>query len=899
MIGRLRSLFSRRRRYEDISVSIREHLDERIEELAEGGMARAEAEQVARREFGNVTVMEERSREVWQWRRVEALWADARYALRQMRRAPGYAAGVIGTLALGIGAAAAMFTVVDHVLLRQTTYQDAGRLVALQESNGSPTTFTWPAPWLDIADWRAQSRSFSEIAYSSNVARRFTQGRSYLVGQSSALQVDAQRVSSNLFTTLGVQPELGRGFSAQAESATANANAGEIVLSDAIWRQVFGGDRNVLGKAVRINDTTYTVTGVMAPGFSYPASAASAPQVWVPAELTSDDTGGRQFKALQFTVVARLRPGVSAASAQAEMTLIQKRVAAEYTDADLRKDHSAIRVLPYSEVLVSGDVRRSLVELLGASGVLWLIALVNAASLMLARGSARQREMAMRGALGASRMRLMQQMLVEAALLSAAAGALGIGLALGLVKLLAHELSQALPLPAPARVDGWVLPALVAMTAVSALLSAAWPALLAARAPIEPALRQGGVQAGMGRRQNRVRGVLVVAEISMSLVLLTVCGLLLRSIYALRHVDLGFRTDHIVVVNLAIPSYRFDGQNLTQALYEPLLERVQHVNGVESAGLITQVPLGKTFVLHLEMQLGGRGVMAFMKAVSPEMQKVFGFQMAAGRFFGPQDTAGSEPVLVVNRAFARAFSPDKQDPGAIVGQQLLSLRKNAPMHVIGVLDDERQRTVAEPATPEVEIAIPQITPESGFYQPIEGVAMDLAVRTSRPTAEMIPALRAILRQASPELENANITTMDQIVEDSYGSQRLAAHLLEIFGGAALLLCLAGLYALLAYVVAQRTRELGIRIALGATRASLLGLVLRQAAAMLLVGVAAGAGLALLAGRLVRGFLYGVSAYDGWTLAGAAVLLLAGGLLAAYLPARRAAHADPMEALRAE
>jgi predicted lysophospholipase L1 biosynthesis ABC-type transport system permease subunit len=221
------------------------------------------------------------------------------------------------------------------------------------------------------------------------------------------------------------------------------------------------------------------------------------------------------------------------------------------------------------------------------------------------------------------------------------------------------------------------------------------------------------------------------------------------------------------------------------------------------------------------------------------------------------------------------------------------------MHVIGVLDDERQQTVAEPATPEIEIAIPQITPESGFYQPIEGVAMDLAVRTSRPTAEMIPALRALLRQASPELENANITTMDQIAEDSYGSQRLAAHLLEIFGGAALLLCLAGLYALLAYVVTQRTREMGVRIALGATRGSLLGLVLRQAAAMLLVGVAVGAGLALAAGRLVSGFLYGVSAHDGWTLAGAAVLLLAGGLLAAYLPARRAANANPMEALRAE
>lgn len=897
-MGWLRTILSRRRRFEDISVSIREHLDERIDELMELGLPRAEAEQAARRKFGNVTLTEERSREVWQWRRLEALWADVRYALRQMRRSPGYAAGVIGTLALGIGAAAAMFTVVDHVLLQPTTYHDAGRLVALQETNGESTTFTWPAPWLDIAEWRAQSRSFSQIAFSANSSKA-TAGRSYLIGQSTALQVDAERVSANLFATLGVQPGLGHGFAQAAGSATANANAGQIVLSNAIWRQVFGSDRNIVGKAVRINDTTYTVVGVMPPGFSYPATADFAPQVWLPAVLTSDDTSGRQFKALQYTVLARLRPGVSVASAQAEMALIQKRVAAEYTDPQLRKDHSVVRVLPYSEILVSGEVRRALMELLGASGVLWLIALVNAASLMLARSTARQREIAMRGALGASRVRLMQQMLVEAALLSAAAGVLGIGLALGLVKLLAHELTQTLPQPAPATADGRILLALVAMTAVSALLSAAWPALLAARAPIEPALRQGGVQAGTGRRHNRLRGALVVAEISMSLVLLTVCGLLLRSIYALRHVPLGFRTDHILVANLKIPGYRYTGQNLTQALYEPLLEHVQHLDGVQSAGLMTQVPLGKTFVLHLEMQLNGRTIVAFMKAVSPEMQQVFGFRMAAGRYFGPQDTAGSEPVLVVNQAFARAYSPDKQNPRAIVGQQLLSLRKNAPMHVIGVLDDERQKTAADPAMPEIDIAIPQITPESGFYRPIEGIAMDLAVRSSRPTGEMIPALRTLLRQASPELENATITTMDQIAEDSYGSQRLAAHLLEIFGGAALLLCLAGLYALLAYVVTQRTREMGVRIALGATRASLLGLVLRRAAAMLIVGVAVGAGLALLAGRLVRGLLYGVSAHDGWTLAGAAVLLLAGGLLAAYLPARRAANANPMEALRAE
>jgi predicted permease len=530
--------------------------------------------------------------------------------------------------------------------------------------------------------------------------------------------------------------------------------------------------------------------------------------------------------------------------------------------------------------------------------VLWLIASVNVTNLLLARSMARQREIAMRGALGASRGRVMQQMIVEGLVLSGTAAVLGIGLALSAIRLTRTVSPIRLNLDFSTHVDLTILGALCGLTLLSAVLSSAWPALIAVRAPIEPALKQGGQQTGAGRRHNRLRSGLVAVEVAMSLTLLVACGLLLRTIYTLRHVPLGYRTDHIIVANLSIPSYRYTSKSVTASLYQPLLERAQQMHGVQAAGLMSEVPLGQTFNIMLTLRMNGNDISALLKPVTPEIQGIFGMKMLAGRFFSKDDTPTSQGVAVVNPAFARLYAPNKHDPSSLLGLKVWNLRKDTPAHIIGVLDNERQKTVAEVSQPEVEICLCQITPGSSVYQP-STIAMDLVVRTERSTAEMIPALRELLRQASPELANSTFSTMDQIVEDSFGSQRLAAHLLEIFGGAALLLCVAGLYGLLAYVVTQRTRELGLRIALGAQRANLLWLVMRQAGAMLLVGVAAGAGLALLSGRLVRGFLYGVNAHDGWTLAGAAVLLLLSGLLAAYLPARRAAGVDPMEALRAE
>jgi predicted permease len=802
---------------------------------------------------------------------------------------------VIGTLALGIGAATAMFTVVDHMLLRPLPFRNAKQLVLLNERAANDARFLNNETWPDIREWQERSRGFQEISFWSNMM-----GRNYLEGESSALEVGGFEVSARLFPLLGVQPMLGRGFDAISADDTAGRNAGNIILSYPVWQAAFAGDKGIIGHVVHINATAYTVIGVMPRGFSFPTDqprGPSAGQVWTAVQLgAADQKRGNGAKYVQ--AIGRLKPGVRLEAVQAEMNAIQKTIASEYPDPETARYHSVVELRSLSNSLVDADMRKALLALLAASGVLWLIACVNATNLLLARGTARQREIAVRGALGASRWRVVQQMMMESLVLSVAASALGIGLAIGGIRLAESVRPTHLNLDLSSQMNVTILAILCGLTLVSGFVSSVWPALMAARAPIEPALRQGGLQAGTGRQHHRVRGALVVAEIAMSLTLLVTCGLLLRTIYTLRRVPLGYRTDHMVVANLNVPSFRYSDKDVWQSLYSPLLDRVQHLHGVQAAGLMSQVPLGQTFHIMLTLRMNGGTIAATLKAVSPDIQHIFGFKMLAGRFFNHEDTPTSQAFAVVNPAFVQEYAPNKHDPSSVIGLKVWNLRKDVPMYIVGVEDPIRQASIAEPSQPEMEMCLCQITPQSGAYQPMT-VAMDLAVRTSRPTQEIVPELRSLLRQASPEMENATITTMDQIVEDSYGSQRLAAHLLETFGGAALLLCVAGLYGLLAYVVTQRTRELGVRIALGAQRGNLVWMVMRQAGGMLAAGVVVGTALALASGRLVRGFLYGVTAHDGWALAGAAMLLLASGLAAAYGPARRAAGVDPMQALRAE
>jgi predicted permease len=890
----LRKFLSRRQIYRDLSYEIQRHLEEKIEALAAEGMSREDAEYAARREVGNVTLVEEGSREGWQWPTLESVSNDFKYALRQLRRSPGFAVAVIATLALGIGASTAMFTVVDHVLLRPLLYDKAAQLVEIKEA-GKKGPSMFGAPFLDLQQWRERSHSLQSVAFHT-----YDKPICFLDGDTTSLQVNAPKVSANLFSTLGVGPAMGRYFSQQnADGFAQTADTRTIVLSDTVWREGFGADANILGKVVKLNGDAYTVIAVMPRGFQFPFNTEK-PQVWTPIALSPADETRVTHVTPEYRIIARLRDGVAIDKADAELKVIQSEVAKEYKDPYAREAVTSVGLRTYGDSIVEGNVREALLALLAASAVLWLIACINVTGLLLARATRRQREIAVRGALGANQWRIVRQLLVEGLVLSGAASLLGLALVLLALKLFEHELTKKLGFRVGMKPGATIIYVLLGLTVMSAVVSSVWPAIVAAKTSIEPGLRQGGIQSGVRKNQHRTRGLLVATEIAMSLTLLVACGLLLRTIYALKHVSLGFRTDHVIVANMAIPAHRFAGRNMTKELYQPLVERVQHLPGVQAASLITEVPLRKALPILFTLADEGQGpdadrrrsLVAQFRAVGPEMQHVLGFRMLKGRFFNEGDIPGAPRVMVVNRAFAKAYTGN-EDPGKILGQTLLSAE------IVGVLDDERQASVSRESQPEIEVCIPQITPDSGFYKAAEGLVMDLAVRTDRSLSSMVPELREVLRRASPELAGSAFTTMDQVVEDTYGDQRIAARLLQIFGGSALLVSVAGLYGLLAYLVTQRTQELGVRIALGAQREHVIWLVMRQAGWMLLAGSTVGLMLSYFSSRVLENFLYGVKSHDASIMGAASLLLLGAGLAAAYVPARRAASVDPMKALRTE
>jgi predicted permease len=811
---------------------------------------------------------------------VETLLRDIGFAIRQVRRSPGFAAAVICSLGLGIGAPVAMFTISYAVLLRPLPFPDAQQLFQPVELNAKSEE-NFGASEDELRQWRAATQDTAEIAFSSNRL-------GILDAPSGATLISKVSASPNLFSVLGVEPALGRGFLPEEE----DGNAHVALIGDAMWRREFGADPGVLGKTIHVNGVPYAVIGVMPPRFKYPVWDDRI-EVWTPLEREPQATAQSFYSTVD--PILRLKSTSLKPQVEAQLKSVQAHIAASARPGD--EVATNIRLVNLHDGLVSG-VRPALTALELAVALVWSIACFNVAGLFMARIAERRREIAVRGALGAGRLRILCQFLTESLLLSSAGALVGLGLAESMIYLFRRLLAKTLPLAANIQMSWAVWAALIVLTLVTGLAFGVLPAVIAARSPIEQGLRNGGRSIGADRAQKSLRKLLLAGEVALSVALLIGAGLMMRTMYALRHVELGFRTDHIVLTSLTLPGYAYKGRDLNAVAWQPLLESIQRQPGIESAALSTVLPIGHAIelmtVVYATPWTNGN-VDAVVRAASPDLLRVLGIPMRSGRFFTAQDIAGSPLVAVVNQTFVNRYLGGQ----SALGKQVKFGRIATTATIVGVIDDIHQDSVAHPSEPELYVCMAQLRPEDSVYAALIGRMVELAVRTRSTPGGVIPELRRWIREANPNLAVGDFTTMDQAVEDSLGGQRMAAGVTGVFGGLALLITVIGLYGLLSYSVAQRTQEIGIRMALGADRSSVIRMILRQALTLLVLGMAAGVALAFWSTRLLRGFLYGVTQNDPSTYLLVPCILVAAGLMAAFFPAKRASAIDPVQSLRAE
>lgn len=821
------------------------------------------------------------------------LFQDLRYAFRQLRKNPGFTTVTVLTLALGIGVNGAMFAVIDGVLLRPFPFPQPDQIVQMSEANPVDRIASI-ASLPDIRDWRAQNHSFQDIAYYTTGVRSVD-----IPGYSDFIPVVYS--SANLLATLQTEPVLGRNFAPDEDQP----GHGEVALINSVaWDKFFNRQPQAVGSSLKLGNKVYTVIGVMPAGFEFPY-VGDGPAVWSPLIPTKQD---EERDSRSLTAVGRLKPGVSVAAAQSELSGIQANIAKAYPKLELDK---RVIVRSYRDSL-TGNVRPALLALQFAVLAVWLIACANVASLLLSRATGRRREIAIRSAIGADRARLIRQFLTESLVLALTGAACGLALAYGCMRLLKFYLDLYLPLSHRIVIDARVVAALVGFSILSAVLFGLLPAWQSSGAPAQEALREGTPAAGAGRRQKHFRDALVVSEIALSLLLLVSAGLLLRSLIALRNLPLGFIPHNVVTTALFIPQSgggivgqtgKYAGKDIAQIFYTPMLDRLAHLPGVDSAAVTSILPLSPTFQASSSFEVLGRAkdpankLQAAIRAVSPSLYPTLGIRLRQGRLFSDADGPQAAGAAVVNEAFARKYFPG-QNP---LGHQLKISEKgpHGTVTIVGVVDNTHQTALSDDVEPEIDLCYLQLTPRDELTPFILSSFTTVVLRAHVAPTAVIPSLRSALREIDPDLAVMDVRTLQDVVDTSLGSQTLAVRLLWIFAGAALLIAIAGIYGLLAYNVSQRTRDLGVRMALGATRSNVIALVLRQAIVLLGVGVAIGVVAAISVGGVLRSFLYGVVPYDAATIIAVSLLLLSCGLLASYIPARRASRIDPVKALRWE
>ena len=821
---------------------------------------------------------------------------DLRFALRQLRKSPAFSLTAVLTLALGIGVNAAMFSVLEQVLLRPLPYANQSRLATLDNSpNGrtvsSSSTFSLP----DLRDYQARSHTVAGIGW-------YTFQLPTLGGTENP-QITPQIVATaNILQLLGVRPRIGRDFTADDGKP---GHEHVLILSDSVWHKFYHADPNIIGRAVPINGDPYTVIGVLPPGIYFPMGAED--ETFSP--LNSDDKALQDRSSRALVPIVLLRPGVTPAETQSELNNIHRQL---LHDDPKDEDSDLILVQSYRDSITRGS-RPALFALDWAVLAVWLIACANVAGLMLTRTNGRRREIAIRGALGAQRSRITQQFLTESLLLALAGSAAGLGIAFVALRLLSKYLAHTVLYGADIHINAGVFAFLLLASCISALLFGLAPAWHASSVPAQEGLREGTAAAGTSRRQAMWRDGLVVTEITLTLALLIAAGLMMRTLLALRSADLGFQTEHVVTGSMFLPTHGAwwtptadakTAKSLVNTFYNPLLQKLSATPGIEAAGLTTARPFNTNVNFALGVHVRGtpeptksQQVNAQARAATTGYFQAFRIRLVAGRFFGDVDTTSTPISLIVNQAFVKAVFPH-QNP---LGQQI-EMGDPGPRQwatIVGVIEDSHQRSAGEASEPEVNANLEQLTPSDPMYPILVTFHTDIVVRGRLATGVLQDAVRHDVHALIPEIAIDDLEPMGQIVDDALVGQTLAARLLGIFGLAALLIAVAGIYGLLAYSVSQRTRELGVRIALGAAQRDILWLILRHACVLLAAGIAIGLAVAWAASGIMRSFLYGAAGYD---LATVLLIVLALGLCAlaaSYIPARRAAGIDPVEALRSE
>ena len=805
---------------------------------------------------------------------MNSLWQDVRYGVRMLAKRPVLTLITAAALALGIGANTAIFSVVDAVLLRPLPYPESDRIVRVFATDLKRNILKYPTSYPNFTDWRERGSVFEHMAAHASTGAAVTFG-------DTPESVEGVYASADLFPLLGVSPAVGRVFTREEERPGSRV----VVLSHALWQRRFGGDPSVVGRQFLFDGEGVTVLGVMPEGFKFPVDAEGA-EYWAP--FDPESAGNKERGNNYLSVVARLKPGVSAAQAQGEMEAITARLQEEYQDRNAGRGANVVSM--YEDVV--GGVRPALYVLLAAVGFVLLIACANVANLLLARAAARQKEIAIRTALGASRWRVVRQMLTESLLLALIGGALGLLLALWGVDALSSLIPADIPRVKEIGLDARVLLFTLGVSVLTGVVFGLAPALQASKPDLNESLKDGSRGSTEGFGRNRLRSLLIVSEVALSLILLVGAGLLIRSFVELRGVKPGFDPRNVLTAGISLPTAKYGEASQQAAFHRQVLERVAALPGVKAVGSAEPLPFsGNGWQTSLKFPdrppaPPGERLTSHTRVVTPDYFRAIGIPVLRGRVINDRDDENAPKAMVINETFANKYFPGEDPLGKRVTP---TVAPGFDAQVVGVVGDVKHRRLNEESAPEFYVSYLQAP------QPF----ISLVVRAEGDPAALAGALRNTVLQVDPNQPLYSVKTMDELLSDSVARSRFQMLLLTIFASVALALAGVGLFGVMSYTVTQRTHEIGIRMALGARAGDILRMVVRQGMVLVGMGVALGLAGAFALTRFISTLLYGVSASDPLTFAGVSALLAAVALLACLVPARRATKVDPMVALRYE